>query len=66
MSAPPLSGPAAGAQLLREWNGKTHRVTVSDDGGYLYEGQRHRSLSVIARTITGTQWSGPRFFGLPR
>lgn len=64
LSEPPPSGPSAGAQLLREWNGKTYRVIVSDDGGYLYDGERYRSLSVIARTITGTRWSGPRIFGV--
>lgn len=64
LSEPPPVGPGVGAQLLREWNGKTYRVIVTDDGGYLYEGERHRSLSVIARKITGTRWSGPRFFGV--
>ena len=34
------------------------------DGGFVWNGERHRSLSVIARTITGARWSGPRFFGL--
>lgn len=63
---PPTPGPGAGAQLLREWNGKTYKVIVTDDGGYLHDGQRYRSLSVIARNITGTRWSGPRFFGVPR
>lgn len=52
-----------GARLLREWNGRTHHVTVVE-GGFEYEGQRYRSLSVIAREITGTRWSGPAFFGL--
>jgi hypothetical protein len=53
----------AGARLIREWNGTTHVVDVVD-GGYLWNGQRHRSLSAIARAITGTRWSGPRFFGI--
>jgi hypothetical protein len=53
----------AGARLLREWNGETHRVEVLADG-YLYDGVQYRSLSAIARVITGTRWSGPRFFGL--
>jgi hypothetical protein len=61
------SGAAAslkpGAQLLRDWNGETHRVEVLADG-YLYDGVRYRSLSAVARAITGTRWSGPRFFGL--
>lgn len=53
----------AGTRLLRQWNGTTHQVTVLEDG-FEYDGQRHKSLSVIARLITGTRWSGPLFFGL--
>jgi hypothetical protein len=53
----------AGARLIREWNGTTHVVDVVD-GGYLWNGEQHRSLSAIARAITGTRWSGPRFFGI--
>ncbi len=53
----------AGARLVREWNGTTHVVDVVE-GGFLWKGERYRSLSVIARTITGARWSGPRFFGL--
>jgi hypothetical protein len=53
----------AGGRLLREWNGVTHVIDVTP-GGYLWQGQCHRSLSAIARAITGAQWSGPRFFGL--
>jgi hypothetical protein len=52
-----------GARLVREWNGRTHTVTVEEDG-FSYTGQRYRSLSAIARDITGARWSGPRFFGL--
>lgn len=52
-----------GARLIRDWNGRSHVVDVVM-GGYLYEGSIHRSLSAIARTITGAHWSGPRFFGL--
>jgi hypothetical protein len=52
-----------GTVLLREWQGATHRVTVIEDG-VLYRGKRHRSLSEVARVITGSRWSGPRFFGL--
>jgi hypothetical protein len=52
-----------GTQLIRSWKGKTHTVTVQDSG-YQYDGRRYRSLSEIARHITGTQWSGPLFFGL--
>ena len=52
-----------GAQLLRTWNGVTHRVDVVEDG-YRYRGVVYRSLSAIAKRITGAHWSGPRFFGL--
>lgn len=52
-----------GTRLLRDWQGATHEVIVSDDG-FLYAGQRHASLSKIARLITGTRWSGPLFFGI--
>jgi hypothetical protein len=53
----------AGARLVREWNGRTHMVTVEGEG-FLYAGRSYRSLSAIAREITGARWSGPRFFGL--
>lgn len=52
-----------GTQLLREWGGQTHRVTVEAEGRYTYAGQSWKSLSAIARAITGARWSGPRFFG---
>ena len=52
-----------GGRLLRAWNGTTHVVDVLPDG-YRWNGTRHRSLSAIARAITGARWSGPRFFGL--
>jgi hypothetical protein len=55
-----------GSHLLREWGGKTHRVEVMADGSYVYDGRIHRSLSTIARQITGAHWSGPRFFGVRR
>src|SRR5947199_6509609 len=55
--------PRAGTILVREWHGTTHHVTVTDDG-FLWNGKPHRSLSSIARAITGTTWNGPRFFGL--
>ncbi len=55
--------PGKGTRLVREWNGVLHAVDVMDDG-YLWQGQRYRSLSAIAEAITGTKWSGPRFFGL--
>lgn len=53
----------AGMKLLREWNGVTHEVMVLGDG-FEYRGERYKSLSAIARAITGARWSGPRFFGL--
>ena len=53
----------AGTVLVREWRGVTHRVLVLDDG-FEYQDKRYRSLTEIARAITGTRWSGPRFFGL--
>lgn len=53
----------AGAVLVREWKGKSHRITVTDDG-FAFEGKPYDSLSEIARMITGTRWNGPRFFGL--
>jgi len=52
-----------GTRLIREWQGKTHHVTVLEKG-FEHEGEKYRSLSAIARHITGTQWSGPKFFGL--
>jgi hypothetical protein len=54
-----------GARLIRDWNGSTHTVDVIEDG-YVWNGERYRSLSAIARAITGARWSGPRFFGLDR
>jgi hypothetical protein len=52
-----------GARLIREWNGVSHVVDVVENG-YLWRGARCRSLTAIAREITGAHWSGPRFFGL--
>ena len=52
-----------GAMLVRQWRGRTHTVLAREDG-FEYEGQRYRSLTVIAERITGTHWSGPRFFGV--
>jgi len=52
-----------GTRLVRHWRGHTHSVLVREDG-FEYEGQHHRSLTVIAERITGAHWSGPRFFGL--
>jgi Protein of unknown function (DUF2924) len=52
-----------GAQLMRTWNGITHRVDVVEEG-YRYHEETFTSRSAIAKVITGTHWSGPRFFGL--
>lgn len=52
-----------GTRLVRVWEGKSHTAEVTEDG-FLYQNKKYRSLSVIAREITGTQWSGPAFFGL--
>ena len=52
-----------GTRLVREWRGAEHVVTVLV-GAYEYEGRRYKSLSAIARCVTGTRWSGPLFFGL--
>ena len=54
-----------GTRLIREWNGRTIAVEVREDG-FLWDERRYRSLSVIARKVTGAHWSGPRFFGINR
>jgi hypothetical protein len=54
-----------GARLVREWHGRTHTVTVTEDG-FEYAGTSYESLTKIAKKITGAHWSGPRFFGLVR
>jgi hypothetical protein len=48
--------------LIREWHGVGHQVTIIEKG-VLYRGERYRSMSEVARRITGARWSGPRFFG---
>lgn len=53
----------AGTRLIREWHGQTYEVTILDTG-FLWQGRTYRSLSEIARAITGSHCSGPRFFGL--
>jgi hypothetical protein len=60
---PPVRKAATGTILVREWQGSAHRVTVLGDG-VSFNGKRYRSLSEVAREITGSRWSGPRFFGL--
>lgn len=52
-----------GSVLVRDWKGQSHRVTVLARG-FEYDARPYDSLSEIARTITGTRWNGPRFFGL--
>lgn len=53
----------AGTRLLRSWNGRSIEVNVTDTG-FEHDGRSFKSLSKIAREVTGTAWSGPRFFGL--
>jgi hypothetical protein len=53
-----------GTVLVREFDNREHRVTALADGGFEYEGRRFKSLSGVANHITGSQWSGPMFFGL--
>lgn len=55
--------PVIGTRLVREWDGVEHTVTVMKDG-FDWQGQKFKSLSAVARAITGTQWNGYRFFGL--
>jgi hypothetical protein len=61
----PVSKPAltSGNRLVRDWQGKTYIVDVLEDG-FRWQEQTYKSLSAIATEITGTRWSGPRFFGL--
>jgi hypothetical protein len=57
--------PKVGTTLVRQWHGDAHTVLVREDG-FEYEGQRYRSLTVVAERITGAHWSGRRFFGLTK
>jgi hypothetical protein len=59
----PLRRLEPGAVLIREWHGVKHRVAVRENG-FSFRGQHYRSLSAVARLITGSRWSGPLFFGL--
>ena len=52
-----------GSRLVREWKGNQHVVDVAEKG-FVFDGKTYRSLSAIAKKITGSHWSGPRFFGL--
>jgi hypothetical protein len=55
---------APGTLLVREYGSRDHQVTVTAEGLFDYDGKRYKSLSAVARQITGTQWNGPLFFGL--
>ena len=55
-----------GTVLMREWGKQEHRVLVKAEGHFEYEGKAFKSLSAVARHITGTAWSGPLFFGLKK
>lgn len=61
--SPPRVALRPGNRLVRRWRGRTYVVEVTERG-LVYEGASYSSLSVIATTITGTRWSGPKFFGL--
>jgi hypothetical protein len=63
MRMAPFRKPGSGTVLIREWRGTSHRVTLADRGA-IYRGKRYGSLSEVARSITGSRWSGPLFFGL--
>jgi hypothetical protein len=65
VQARPSGSVTPGTVLVREWHGTSHRVTVLETA-CAWRGKRYRSLSEVARAITGTRWSGPRFFGLGR
>jgi hypothetical protein len=62
-SLPDSSSVRPGTLLVREWDGVLHRVMALDQG-FAWNGTSYRSLSQVARAITGTRWNGPRFFGL--
>ena len=59
------NGPVVGTQLIREWRGIEHKIAVLADG-FEWEGRRYKSLSAVARAITGTRWNGLTFFGVKR
>jgi Protein of unknown function (DUF2924) len=65
VAPPPGPKIKPGSRLVREWHGRTRTVCVTDDG-FEFQGKTYRSLTGIARDITGAQWSGPRFFGLTK
>lgn len=55
---------SAGTRLVRQWRGVEHVVTALTDGGFEWDGRRYRTLSAVAKALTGQHVSGPRFFGL--
>jgi hypothetical protein len=59
------SGARPGTRMVRQWQGRLYEV-ITLESGFMYDGQKFRSLSEIARVITGTRWSGPAFFGLKK
>jgi hypothetical protein len=63
IAPPPGTRIKLGSRVVREWHGRTHTVSVTDDG-FEFQGKTYRSLTKIAFEITGAKWSGPRFFGL--
>jgi Protein of unknown function (DUF2924) len=65
IAPPPGPKIKPGSRLVREWHGRTHTVCVTQ-AGFEFQGKSYRSLTRIARDITGAQWSGPRFFGLTK
>ena len=64
-AAAPAQALSPDTQLVREWNGRVYRVKVTEDG-FEMDGQSYFSLSAVAKRITGTEWSGPRFLGLKK
>jgi len=63
---PSLGNLGAGSRLVRNWKGKVYEVTIREDGRFEYEGAIYKSLSAIAKRITGTQWNGKLFFGVKK
>ena len=64
-SGNPVAQLHPGVCLMREWQGTMHQITVTETG-FVWRGESFRSLSAVARKITGARWSGPRFFGLKK
>ena len=62
---PPVLRLRPGTSLVRKWKGKNHDVQVTASG-FVHDGTEYKTLSAVARAITGTQWSGPAFFGLKK